>query len=182
MPTSIATLGRERTIATLARRLYQFEGRGTNEAQRRAQAALIAANPRLSTTNGFRAGDQIVVPAVTGLKRTGNVRTSAADGEGLTNETSFRLQALGSQLEDSFHRASDRRQKTVKRLGDRRFVAEARTALRQSVEHITGARDRLRREEEEAEEVRARLRNAVSDALEGVKELDTLARKAGLGG
>lgn len=181
MPTHIATLGRERSIATLARRLYQFKGRGSNEMLRRAQAALIAANPRLSKAEGFRSGDQIVVPAVAGLKLTKEVKTSAARGEGLATESSLRLQALSSRIEDSFHRASKKRQETLQRLTDRQFVAQARAALPESAKHIAEARGRLGREEEEAKIVVERLRNAVSGALDGIKSLDALARKTGLG-
>ena len=181
MPTKIATLGRERSIATLARRIYQIEGTGTNEMLRRAQAALLAKNPRLATASGFRSGDKIVVPAVAGLRMTKEVTTSAAKGEGLNKETSLRLQALGSRVEDDFRRGSDQRQETLKLLGDRAFVKEARAALPKSSKHIAEANDRLKREEEEAKEVHDRLQNVVSSALEGIEKLDALTRKTGLG-
>jgi hypothetical protein len=180
MPTTIATLGRERTVATLARRVYQIEGRGSSELQRRAEAALIAANPRLSSSDGFRSGGQVVVPAVPGLTRTEEeVSTATADSKGLTLETVQRLQALGSRIDDSVRRASENRKQMLKRLGDRKFVAEARTALPESAQHISRAEDRLIREEEQAAAVSERFRKAVSAAVEGVKVLDELARRIG---
>ncbi|MEO0914970.1 MAG: hypothetical protein AAFY59_18635, partial [Pseudomonadota bacterium] len=70
MPTRIATLGRERRIATLARRVFEIEGPPRGEEQRRAEAALLRANPQLATAEGFRPGAAVVVPAVAGLRLT----------------------------------------------------------------------------------------------------------------
>lgn len=179
MPTKIATLGRERTIATLARRLYKIEGRGRTDLQRRAEAALIAANPRLSRAEGFHAGRQIVVPAVSGLTHTEEVSTADADGKGLMGETALRLQALGSQIEDSFSRAFETRQKVLKHLDDARFVSEARAALPESRKLLSRTKTRLTREEEQAEAISKVFRQAVSGALEGVKALDEMARRTG---
>lgn len=178
MPTTIATIGRERTVARLARRLYQIKGRGSAELQARAEAALIAANPRLASAEGFRTGAHIVVPPVKGLLRTEEVSSADADDKGLTRETTLRLQALGSRAEDSFRRASEDRKQTLQRLNDREFVAKARAALPESVKHIEGARDRLNREEEQAAKLAKQFQNAVFEALEGVKVLDALGRKS----
>jgi hypothetical protein len=177
MPTKIATLGRERNIVTLARRLYKIEGRGRTDLQRRAEAALIAVNPRLSSAEGFRAGRHIVVPTVSGLSHTEEVST--ADGKGPMGETTLRLQALGSLIEDSFSRASKTRQKALKHLDDSKFVTEARGALPESTKLLSRTKDRLTREEEQFEARSKVFRKAVSAALEGVKALDEMARRTG---
>lgn len=176
MPTKIATLGRERTIATLARHLYKLEERGNADLRRRAEAALIAANPRLSTTEGFRAGTQIVVPTVNGVAHTDEIRAADADGKSLMNETTLRLQALGSQIEDSLSRASEVRQEVLNRLGDPKFVSEARSALPESTELLSKTKERITLEEEEAEEAGKRFQKAISEALENTQLLDELAR------
>lgn len=178
MPTTIATLGRERTVATLARRLYQLEGRGNAELQRSAEAALIAANPRLSSAEGFRNGAQIVVPAVTGLQVSDAVTTPQADDSGLSNEATLRLQALGSRIEDSFSRAAAQRKKLAEKLADPGFAKQARAALAESLDHIDRARERLEKEEEQAAEQSQQLQAAVNSAIENIKLLDELARRS----
>lgn len=175
MPTNIATLGRERTIATLARRLYKIEGRGSAELQRRAEAALLAANPRLSSAEGFRAGSHVVVPTVSGLKYTAEVSGPRADGKSPTQEINLRLQALGSRIEDSLNRASANRRAALARLGDNKFVTEARTALPESEAFLSSAQKRLTQEEKEAEVADKRFQEAVSAALSGLEALDKLA-------
>jgi hypothetical protein len=179
MPTLIATLKRERDVSDLARRLCRIEGPGSAELQRRAEAALIAANPRLSSAEGFSSGGRIIVTAVPGLTRTDEVSTADPDDKGLTTETALRLQALGSRLEDGSRRAAEKRREVLERLGDREFVAAARAALPESVEQIAKARDRLKREEEQAGAVLERFRKALDAASEGLKVLDKLARRTG---
>lgn len=179
MPTKIATLGRERTIATLARRLYRIEGRGSTDLQHRAEAALIAANPRLSSAGGFHAGRRIVVPTLSGLTHTEDVSTADADGKGLMGETALRLQALGSQIEDSFSRASETRREALKHMDNTKFVTEARAALPESTTLLSRTKERLSREDEQVEAKSKVFRQAVSAALEGVKALDELSRRTG---
>jgi hypothetical protein len=178
MPTRIATLGRERTVATLARRLYQIEGEGKAELQRRAEAALLAANPRLATAEGFRSGGRVVVPAVAGLTLSKEAAAADASGAGLVSEASLRLQALESRVEDRFKRASDQRQDILNKLDDRTFNAEAKKALPESVEHIRKTRERLKRTEEESKVAQEQLQKAIASALDGVSALEALFKKA----
>lgn len=178
MPTKIATIGRERTITTLARRLYKIDGQGRADVLRRAEAALIAANPRLSNATGFRSGMQIVVPAVSGVAHTEEVHRAKSDDKGLTSETTARLQALGSRIDDSFTQAAQDHEQLLKQFGDRSFVAQARRALPESAEHMTRTKERLRKEQVQAEKAKEQMQKAVSSAIESLKMLDELARKA----
>lgn len=177
MPTRIARLGRERTLATLARRVYQIEGRGDPEVMRRAEARLLAANPRLATPEGFSSGSSIVVPPVRGLRRAETVTESEVSGAGLSAETGARLEALQSRVADAFRKSAERRRQTLDRLADREFVAEARKALPQSREFFAAAERRLREEEQGEAERARRLQHAVSGAIEGLKALDAVVRR-----
>lgn len=177
MPIAIAKLGRERTLATLARRVYRIEGEGSAERQRRAEAALLAANPRLATAAGFRHGAAVVVPPVAGLEHTADVAAAATGDRPLTGATALRLQALESRVEDGFRRAETHRKESLERLSDSRFVAEARKALPESVEVIAKAREHLARDEEQAAAAEQRLRGAIESALEGLEKLDALGRR-----
>lgn len=177
MPTTIATLGRERTVATLARRLYRIEGRGSTDLQRRAEAALIAANPRLASAEGFRSGDRVVVPAVSGLERsTDEISAAPVDRRGLNVETALRLEALGSRIQDRFRHAAEERRRMLERLDDPQFVAEARKALPASVDLIAKTGERLKREEQQDTERGDKLLKAVAGALESLEALEKLRR------
>jgi hypothetical protein len=179
MPTRIATLGRERTVATLARRLYTIEGEDKAELQRRAEAALLRANPRLASGEGFRSGGRVVVPAVIGLKRTDEVTTaSEPSADALNSEMALRLRALGSRIEDSFSRDRQAREKTTERIGARDFKAEARKALPESAKVIDQTLDRLKQAESETKVVEERLAGAVGSALEGLEAIEQLFRKS----
>lgn len=179
MSTHIAKLGRERTLATLVKRVYEIPDGATPELLRRAEAQLLAANPRLATGDGFALGASILVPAVQGLKRLGPKADAEISGEGITTELAARLEALQSRIDDAFHRSALTRRETLERLGDRAFVTEARKALPQVTEFMSAAKARLAREEGEEGETAERLKRAVGGALEGLKELDALMRRDG---
>jgi hypothetical protein len=179
MPIAIARLDRERSVGGLARRVYVIEGEGSAERLREAEAALLAANPRLATPEAFRRGRPVRVPDVPGLRRRDVVESADADGKGLTTETALRLEALQSRVEDRFREAAASRKVLAERLADARFVREARAALPESAELIEKTRERLAREEEAAEETAERLREGVAAAIESVATLDELARRAG---
>jgi len=177
MPTTVATLGRERTLSTLARRVYQIEGRGSAELQRRAEAALLRANPRLSSAEGFRAGDKIVVPAVPGLERSRDeISAAPVDRNGLNAETALRLEALGSRIQDRFRLAADERRRALERLDDDAFVAEARQALPSSIDLLAKTRERLKREEQQDTERSDALLKGVASALDSLKALEKVRR------
>ena len=179
MPTAkLLTLGRERTVATLARKMFQIDdGPNARLLQRKAEAAILKANPRLRTREGFRTGARIVVPAVTGLRLAAEVSRTDTSGDGLTNEAALRLAAAGSRFADAFSRAAEERKETLARVEDREFVAEARRALRQSGPFLTGAAQRLRREEREAQEIAERMEKAVSLATEAIEQLESIAKQ-----
>jgi hypothetical protein len=177
MPTRIAKLGRERTVATLARRVYQIEGRGDPEVMRRAEAKLLAANPRLATAEGFSSGASIVVPFVRGLRRAESVTDAEVSGSGLSAEIGARLEAMRSRIDDAFRKSADNRKETLDRLSNRQFVAEARRALPQSAEFIAAATRRLNLEEQDEAERAKRLQEGVAGAIEALKALETIVRR-----
>lgn len=179
MPSRIATLGRERTVATLARRIYKVDGRDVAEKQRRAEAALIRANPRLVDAKGFRSGGRVVVPAVAGLAMTDEVTATKPTGEGLNSEAGLRLRTLESRIEDSFGRDRATREKTIGRLEDRDFKAEARKVLPDSAKAIDQALERLKKGEDETKVVEERLARAVGSALEGLEAIEAVFKKSG---
>ena len=65
MPIRIATVGRQRSVAGLAKAL--FDTRGSAALQERAEAALLRANPQLATEGGLKSGATVIVPPVRDL-------------------------------------------------------------------------------------------------------------------
>lgn len=61
MPIRIATVGRQKSVATLAKAL--FETKGSPEAQARAEEALLRANPGISSEGAIKPGVRVVVPS-----------------------------------------------------------------------------------------------------------------------
>ncbi|MFA0811119.1 hypothetical protein [Microbulbifer epialgicus] len=179
MPMQVAILGHESTLAALAHQLYRIEGSDSADLERRAEAALLAANPRLAKAEGFTVGTPVVVPAVSGLVLTDKVKSAGIDEQGLTNETAMRLQALSSGIDDSFRQAAEVRQEAMAHLNDSKFVASAKEALPESTKLLDAARDRLMQEGKEAETTSKNFQGAVSTALERLQFLEELLRSDG---
>lgn len=101
MPIKLATVNRERTTAGLARSIFGI--RNEPELQRRAEAALIKANPHLAGDSRLQAGSTVVVPDVPGLSTMNGVH---------------RLPILPTSTHDSQGRRLSRLAKATERLVD----------------------------------------------------------------
>ncbi|HYE29034.1 MAG TPA: hypothetical protein VEA61_12500 [Allosphingosinicella sp.] len=66
MPIRITKVGRQRSLAGLAKAL--FDTKGSAELQERAEAALLRANPQLAAEGGLKAGATVIVPTVRDLR------------------------------------------------------------------------------------------------------------------
>ncbi|WP_353474584.1 hypothetical protein PVT71_21800 [Salipiger sp. H15] len=170
MPNAIATLGRERTVATLARRLYALDA-SDGATQARAERALLRANPRLRSAAGFRSGADIVVPELEGLGFTDAVERPGTGGQGPLDAVTTALREMASRAEDRARLAEERREEIEKRTGDAGFVREARRALPEAVDLIGKARARLETERAQAAEVEQRLQKGIAEALKAVETL-----------
>ncbi len=179
MPTiRIAKLGRERTVATLARKLYKI-GRGADAAdlQSRAEAALLSANPRLDRADGFRYGADVFVPEIPGLDMQDSVGADLDTGAPL-NELRLRLQEASSRFEDEAELAARQRAETLDRIGDRKFQSDARKAMPESGKLLEAAAEHLKAEDAVAGRTSAQLQKALGEALATVDKLEKLARRA----
>ncbi len=65
----IVTLDKDAKMSAVVSRSYKIEGAGSVAARRRAEAALVAANPHLADLSVVPAGTVVVVPEVPGLAR-----------------------------------------------------------------------------------------------------------------
>lgn len=164
MPTRIAKIGREKTIATLAKRIYAIEGSDSAIRQRQAEKALLAANPRLARREGFRSGAAINIPKVAGLDLKSEIEVAKPDGKGIISESNLRLQLMSSRIEDGFRTSLTRKEQAIEKLSDRRFVTQAVKALPGNRRLLTTAADNLKaqtvKDQQEAERFEAILQQA----------------------
>lgn len=132
MADTIAKLGRDRSLSTLARRLFVIEGPDTERKLKHAEAALLRANPHLATPEGFVAGRTVIVPGDIGLAPTDRVMRPAKSAGGLLDETGTRLEAAGAALAQRFRSGAEKDEAALGRLGDRTFLQKLRRALPES--------------------------------------------------
>ena len=108
MPTATARIGREKTLRTLAERLFVVDGPDKADRLRRAERALLRDNPTLAAEDGFHAGAVVVVPSDTGLATHPRVERAAGDPDGLLLETRARLHLAATTARGGFALAEKR--------------------------------------------------------------------------
>jgi hypothetical protein len=173
----IATLGRERSIATLAKNAYKIVGRDSAKLQLRAEAALLRANPHLATAEGFRYGSAVLVPNVKGLQFSDTVAVSRPDASGLTDETSLRLKAGAARIEESFQRFEKSAETKLELLDNTRFRSEFKKISPEADRLVAQSREQLKKSQVENKTKRASLQTAISNALEIIETLQKLAAR-----
>jgi len=120
----ITRIGRQTTISALARSLFPDLEDG--ESLRRAEEALVGANPQLRTRAGFRPEAPVIVPTLSAAKpgRAGSRET--ADAAAALGEMARGLDALGRAAQAAFAQEQKAAKEATKTLGS----AEARDAMR----------------------------------------------------
>lgn len=176
MATAIARLEREKSISTLAKRLYVIEGDNAAEAQKRAERALLRANPSLSNRKAFRAGRAVIVPADIGLATRERVSKPTADLPGALEETGMRFELAAQSLEEQFEKAAAADKETMERLNDKKLVADLRAALPESPKILAKASAAIKERGPAASQIRGRYKKAFAQAF---AELDRLKELAG---
>src|SRR4051794_3437959 len=134
MKISIATLGRERSIATLTKRVYRFDDKTPPELVERAQAALLAANPGLSAAGGFRNGLSVLVPEIAGLAPEEATRSPGADAGAGQLAAAFQdmLEALRRDCTTAVAEAKREAELTLEDLGS----GKIREAIDKNAPHL----------------------------------------------
>jgi hypothetical protein len=129
MPLREIRLGREKTLSGLANRLFVFDGPNAAEQRRRAERALLKANPMLARAEGFKPGRTVVVPMVPGLtlKDTEMTRrVSLADG---LDDAAGQLRIGAARLATDIEAARGEAEKQLARLADRELRKLARATI-----------------------------------------------------
>lgn len=172
MARGITRIRNETSLRSLAERVYDISGPSRAENLRKAESALLKANPQLRRANGFAAGTVIIVPEV-GLDRTGSVELPSADLDGALNEAAARIQQVAGEAKNGFSISQDQRKTALANLSDERFMAELVKSDRNAAKLANQAQDTLQKQDAAEEEAMARLRRSLSEAS---KEIDRLQR------
>ncbi|TCM85023.1 hypothetical protein [Rhodovulum steppense] len=177
MADRIARVARERSLKTLAQRLFVIEEPDAERKLQLAEAALLRANPELATPEGFASGKAIVIPGDIGLPRTDRVIAARADAGGILDETGTRLELAGRVLSDRFAASGKATERGLARLGDRAFAQQVRRALPESAELASKAREALAKRQEEDKSRAERFAKALDEAQERLAALRALAER-----
>jgi hypothetical protein len=175
MPMTIARITRERTLGTLVKNLFVIEGPNAGHEAKRAEAALLRANPHLADRDAFQAGAVIVIPADIALKRTERVAARTSGLGSLLSESAERLDVVLALAQDRLKREAAEARLYLERLGDdafRRAVSQSPSGQRVLAEAEEVQKVRL-----EATETRAKaLATAAEAAQAEIKKLMERAR------
>jgi hypothetical protein len=176
MAKTVASIGKEKTVATLARNLFVVDGPYTARLQQRAESALLAANPRLA--EGLAPGATVVVPAVPGLGPSARAATASTDLEGLLTETAIRLKTAASSIDNGFAQSQARAGAALERLGQRQFVAAATKALPASRALIEEASKSIKERQAAEHSRRGEFTTAIDKALSQIDDLSGRVRRS----
>jgi len=177
MANRIAKLGRERSIRTLAQRLFVIEGPDAERKLRHAEAALLRANPELATPEGFASGRTVVIPGDIGLVPTDRVIAAAHSADGLLDETGARLDLAGKALATRYAEGGRVAEETLARIADRSFVQGLRRALPESTGILSKTRDTVGKRAEEDKARAERFAKAMDEAQARLAALRALAER-----
>jgi ubiquinone biosynthesis protein Coq4 len=103
-----AVLKGEKDVADLASRLFEMKGRGSAEAYKKAEAALIAANPHLKDLAKLPEGTLIVVPSLPGTPPSKSTQTTSG-----SSQFSEQAKLMLKELSAAFARSSDSEEKAI---------------------------------------------------------------------
>ena len=139
MALKVATIERQRTLAGLAKTLYAVKD--APELQKKAEEALVRANPHLAEEGKLKSGETVVVPDVKGLDRAKDATARFAD-DPLGDRGAERLRRLSAASEKLAAAAAKAGEAAAAALKDRTFtaaLAKTHPELKGQVADITAA-------------------------------------------
>lgn len=173
-------LGNEKTLRSLVNRIYVIEGRGAAALRKRAEMAVLEANPALARREGFKPGATVIVPRVPGLQlreqpRRGGSTKRPQDLSAVVKYATDQVRGAQVQLEQFDKRADEKAEEGLKRLKEQQFQKRLKTELPDKTGLLKTAATGIAKRQEQR---KARL-NATSQALEqAAAALGALARRA----
>ncbi len=170
----VIKLDRDTKLEDLVTTAYAAAGPGSGDAERRAGAALLAANPRLAGVAVVPKGTSLLVPQVPGLAASARVAAPAtAAGEQL-EDVGAKLKPALDHLRDATKRDAEEAAKTLKLLGSASFKKMVQEQAAAAVPRIAEAEKVLKERQKERDRL-LKLLPAVLDTVR--KDLGELERR-----
>lgn len=176
MPLTTARITRERTLSTLVRNLFVLDGPTAAEDARRAEAAILRANPHLAERDAFRAGAVVVIPSDLGLSRTDRVAVREATPGALLEETADRIEQVRVLAEERLKREAESARAFLAQLEDPRFRRAVTAQSERAEAMLDRAKDVQSRRLDDASARIQAVAAAMSAAQEELKRLMSRAR------
>lgn len=163
---------READLSALARRAYRFDRGVAPEALRRAEAALVRANPHLSDLRTVPRGSIVVIPKVEGL-RTGERTLSGGEvAEGLLRQVAQATDSLGETLDGAAMTVIGQADETA-RIAESEAFRKAIGSMGQDAVNLAGKSvDGAARRAEQVKAVLAQQRAVIELVQRDLAELD----------
>ena len=123
MTIGTASIGRQRTLAGLAKTLFDLRGSAVTQGE--AEAALLRANPHLGESGGFARGDTVIVPELAGAAPLAGTTLAAGDGGEPFGRIAAQFGELAAFATKALDAGLDAAKQSAATLQDRSFVAAA---------------------------------------------------------
>ena len=173
----IARIGREKTIRTLAERLFVIEGANKAANLRMAERALLRANPSLARKDGFRAGAVVIVPSGLGLATRPRVQRPASDLEGVLLQTTERLHMSEAVARNGFAKSRQAADEAVGKLKDRAFLGRLKKASPEASKLASTAVKNIELRRAENDKREGDVTKAIEQAISEIDKLQRLVRR-----
>jgi hypothetical protein len=178
MPMTITRIARERTLATLVRNLFVFEGRDAAAQAKRAETALLRANPHLADRAAFTTGAVVAIPADIALKRSDRDAARPEGIGGVLAESADRLDLVHAVAQVALKQEAAEASAYLERLRD--------DAFRRAVTSQAASGARILEEAQAAQKARlesadARTREIAAAVEAAQAEIRALMKRAGEG-
>ena len=179
MPRAIARISGERSLRALAQNLFVIEGANRQADLRRAERALLRANPRLANREAYCADAIVLVPSDLGLRTTPRVEIAAADLDGLLQEATQRLAVTETLAREGLARDTEAAEKALARLDDPAFIKDLQGNSPEAGKLVPTAAKSLAEITERNRKLEEELSQAIGAAVAQVERLRKMAGSLG---
>lgn len=177
MPQTIAKIGRERSISALTRNLFIIDARADPQATKRAEAALLKANPHLKNATGFKSGARVIIPGNIRLKLTDRVEKPETSLNGLLKEASRRLELADETAREAFSRSNTNIDTAMATLKNRKFQQVVAKQSKKGSALLKASTKNQTKQLEKNKEQEENIHQIIKDTMIEIEALQKLATR-----
>lgn len=161
----------EANLGAIARRAYRLGGRGGEDKARRAERALLEANPHLERAEGLKRGAIILVPEVPGVRTSQQTRPLAAPEASVLKEVTAAVEELKGTVAEALRRESEDAKTAAKLAGSGKLRNRVKKEAPQLVGRLDDVVENAKATAKEVEERRKRFGQVFEAAQQDLSEL-----------